>query len=100
MVPNISDGSVYTNGAQSGHLGGSATPRGTDTNGATPGPASLVEALPPAINDFDAMINAEVRTFVNMSEEIGGLVAEQVCQPERSLLSALSPIRSLAKPRY
>lgn len=34
--------------------------------------------LPPAIDDFDALINGDVKTFVNMSEEIGGLVAEQV----------------------
>jgi len=36
------------------------------------------EPLPPALDDFDSLINGDVVKFVNMSEEIGGLVAEQV----------------------
>lgn len=36
------------------------------------------EPLPPALDDFDSLINGDVVKFVNMSEELGGLVAEQV----------------------
>ena len=41
-------------------------------------PKQLPEALPPSIEGFDALINGEVAAFVNMSEGLGGLVAEQV----------------------
>ena len=41
-------------------------------------PQPLVEPLPAAIDDFDSIINGHVSTFVNMSEDIGGLIAEQV----------------------
>lgn len=41
-------------------------------------PKQLPEALPPAIEGFDALINGEVAAFVNMSEGLGGLIAEQV----------------------
>ena len=44
----------------------------------TPSPSPRPEVLPPAIDDFDGIINGNVKTFVNRSEEIGGLVAEQV----------------------
>ena len=40
-------------------------------------PRQLPEALPPMIEGFDALINVDVAAFVNMSEGIGGLVAEQ-----------------------
>lgn len=78
MVPTIGD----TNGAISG-----AIPSEDATTGAAVGtdqirkdvsPQPLVEPLPPAIDDFDAIINGPVSTFVNMSEDIGGLIAEQV----------------------
>ena len=36
------------------------------------------DPLPPALDDFDTLINGDVVKFVNMSEELGGLVAEQV----------------------
>lgn len=79
MVPNTGDSSAPTNGIQAGQIQGSATNRALEAAGAvTPVPQQHRETLPPAIDDFDAMINAEVKTFVNMSEEIGGLVAEQV----------------------
>ncbi|MCJ1403769.1 hypothetical protein MMC11_006992 [Xylographa trunciseda] len=43
----------------------------------TPTPRQLPEPLPPAIEGFDALMNGEVGTFVNMSEGLGGLIAEQ-----------------------
>ncbi|KAI9824406.1 MAG: hypothetical protein M1832_001941 [Thelocarpon impressellum] len=40
-------------------------------------PVAATEVLPPSIEGFDALINAEVTKFVNLSEELGGVVAEQ-----------------------
>ena len=80
MVPNMSDPSAAINGVQAGQAQSPSASRAIEqTGGVTPTPQQHQETLPPAIDDFDAMINAEVKTFVNMSEEIGGLVAEQVC---------------------
>lgn len=79
MVPNMSDPSAALNGAQAGQVQNPSATRATEaTGGANPIAMQQHEVLPPAIDDFDALINAEVKTFVNMSEEIGGLVAEQV----------------------
>ena len=79
MVPNMSDPSAPTNGVQAGQTQNPTSNRAPEQpGGITPAPQQQ-ETLPLAIDDFDAMINAEVKTFVNMSEEIGGLVAEQVC---------------------
>ena len=41
-------------------------------------PTHQLEPLLPAIEDFDAIISEDVQRYVNMSEAIGGLVAEQV----------------------
>jgi adenylyl cyclase-associated protein len=41
-------------------------------------PKQLPEPLPLAIEGFDALINGEVTAFVNLSEGLGGLIAEQV----------------------
>ena len=78
MVPNVGEPGAGPNGIQPGS--GKAITAAEDmdqprSNVQVPG---HVEALPPMIDDFDSTINGEVKTFVNMSEEIGGLVAEQV----------------------
>ena len=79
MVPNTTDAAAPTNGTQAGQFQSPTNNRAIEQAGVVaPTPLQHREALPPAIDDFDAMINAEVKTFVNMSEEIGGLVAEQV----------------------
>ena len=79
MVPNMGDPSAAINGVQASQAQSPLASRAIEQpGGATPTPPQHQETLPPAIDDFDAMINAEVKTFVNMSEEIGGLVAEQV----------------------
>ena len=85
MVPNIGDASVAPNGFQPGPNQGPNVVEGMGQPAAN-GQSSQKsqEALPPVIDDFDHTINDEVKTFVNMSEEIGGLVAEQV-QPEEAL---------------
>lgn len=80
MVPNMADPAASTNGSQSTSGQGSTSAGGMgQARGNVQSPKHM-EALPPVIDDFDAIINGEVKTFVNMSEEIGGLVAEQVCQ--------------------
>ncbi|KAL9131615.1 MAG: hypothetical protein Q9217_000503 [Psora testacea] len=76
MVPSMSDGLNAPHGLPP------AQPQGLSFNddharGASPQSQRHVESLPPAIADFDVIINTEVKTYVNMSEEIGGLVAEQ-----------------------
>ena len=77
MVTVAGDGSAAPNGLPS------AQPQGLALNddharGASPPPQQPIETLPPAIEDFDNMIENDVNTYVNMSEEMGGLVAEQV----------------------
>lgn len=61
------------------------------TRGIPPTPQKHLETLPPVIDDFDNIINGEVKTFVNMSEEIGGLVAEQVHMPEQGNFEDIVP---------
>ena len=59
-------------------------------------PKQAYEPLPPALDDFDSLINGDVVKFVNMSEELGGLVAEQVRRSSLPLNSGLQQIlRSL-----
>ena len=79
MVPTMSESSTSTNGLPALPEAGLSTSRGLDQPGGTAAsPEPVFEPLPPTIDDFDALINGDVKTYVNMSEEIGGLVAEQV----------------------
>lgn len=78
MVPTISDPSAATNGVASLPESGLTAPGGDIRGGSGTPQQQPMAPLPPAIDDFDALINGDVKTFVNMSEEIGGLVAEQV----------------------
>ena len=56
------------------------------------------EVLPASIEGFDTLINDQVTKFVNLSEELGGVVAEQVQRilgsGERRMLTVTSGIRS------
>ena len=76
MVPSVIDGSA----TQDGHA--SSKVQGLGINDQSRGPSSppqqQSETLPASVEDFDAMINSVVKTYVNVSEELGGLVAEQV----------------------
>lgn len=80
--PNLGDASASTNGmtlndkAVLGVGGSMDQPRGM-----TSSPQPTPEPLLPAIEDFDAIVAEDVQAFANMSEEIGGLVAEQVGLP-------------------
>ena len=80
MVPTMTGSSASANGQPALPEAGLSTGRGIDRpSGIISSPQLVLEPLPPAIDDFDALINGDVKTYVNMSEEIGGLVAEQVC---------------------
>lgn len=79
MVPTIGDPALAANcDLSNGDQGMTAAEGMAQARGVPPTPQKQLETLPPAIDDFDGIINGEVKTFVNMSEEIGGLVAEQV----------------------
>ena len=75
LVPTIGDPSLATDGTHALSEQGLSGDRGMDRAGSLP---RQTETLPPTIEDFDTIINEQVKSFVNMSEEIGGLVAEQV----------------------
>lgn len=75
LVPTIGDPSLTTNAALALSEQASSGDRSLNQAGSLP---RHMEPLPPVIDDFDAIINGQVKSFVNMSEEIGGLVAEQV----------------------
>lgn len=77
MVPSLNDSSAPSANLQPVSSRSLADERAL--GGSTPTPQQPIETLPPAIDDFDALIETGVSSFVNVSEEIGGLVAEQVC---------------------
>ena len=90
MVPNIGDQSDSSNGIQSGkNQGMTAAEEMGQARSAVPPTPKHVETLPPSIDDFDGIINGAVSTFVNISEEIGGLVAEQVRDFGQSIVKVL-----------
>lgn len=43
-----------------------------------PSAAPVAPPIPPQIQDFDTLINQDVKNFVDLGEKIGSLVAEQV----------------------
>jgi adenylyl cyclase-associated protein len=43
-----------------------------------PTPKAVQEVLPELVEDFDAFVTGTVKKYVNLSDEIGGAVAEQV----------------------
>ena len=74
MAQSTMDPSSATNGLPpaSGATSTAITDNGVVT------PKLQVEPLPASIDDFDGLINGDVKTFANMSLELGGLVSEQV----------------------
>ncbi|KAL8712016.1 MAG: hypothetical protein Q9220_003712 [cf. Caloplaca sp. 1 TL-2023] len=77
LVPTRPDQSPPLNGVSSLPESGLTAPHADARGGSSTSLQQTIAALPPAVDDFDALINGDVKTFVNMSEEIGGLVAEQ-----------------------
>lgn len=78
MVPNYGNISGSANNGTPLPGIGTDVDSGTDQTQRNASPERRIEPLPPAIEDFDATVNGDVQNFVNMSEDIGGLVAEQV----------------------
>lgn len=87
MAQPLPDRSSQINGLQSTSRSPPAAD-GTDQSGGMGAMSKQAfEPLPQAIQDFDVLINGDVKKYVNMSEELGGLVSEQVCR-----LSAASAV--------
>ncbi|EAW07557.1 adenylate cyclase-binding protein [Aspergillus clavatus NRRL 1] len=63
------------------HIGAAATPEPVASIPPKQAPAPpappAAPSLPPQIEDFDALINGDVRSLVELGDKIGGLVAEQ-----------------------
>lgn len=77
--PNLGGASASTNGTTPNDGAVISVAGRTDqARGMINSPQPISEPLPPAIEDFDTIIAEDVQAFVNMSEEIGGLIAEQV----------------------
>lgn len=53
-----------------------------------PAAAPAPPPIPPQIQDFDTLINEDVRNFVELGQKINGLVGEQVGEKAHVLLSA------------
>lgn len=90
MVPNYGNISGSTDGVSLSPDAGTGAVAGTDQTRGNAPQEPLVEPLPPTIEDFDAIVKGEVQTFINMSEDIGGLVAEQV----NIILNKLAELKS------
>ncbi|KAH6953259.1 hypothetical protein HG530_000066 [Fusarium avenaceum] len=61
-------------------LGAPAPPPASTSKAATPTPASpepATEPLPESIEEFDAFLNTSVDKYVKLSQQLGGLVAQQ-----------------------
>jgi adenylyl cyclase-associated protein len=58
----------------------------TTSRAAAESPKPAPEALPESVEDFDTFISSTVKKYVNLSDEVGGPVAEQVCQIGRIML--------------
>ncbi len=79
VSPSLGEDSTSTNGALSNDKEAQlAAVASTDQPRRETTSTLPAERLAPAIQDFDAIISEDVQTYVTMSEEIGGLVAEQV----------------------
>ena len=77
MVPSIAENATESSNHAPGQTHGLGI-SDSQARGTTSPPEQEAEVLPASVEDFDAMIESVVKTFVNVSEEIGGLVAEQV----------------------
>lgn len=49
-------------------------------------PKPMPEALPESVENFDVFLSRTVKKFVNLSDEVGGPVAEQVWKNGRTIL--------------
>ena len=78
IASSTQDPDIATNGASSIIPAAVLGVPDQATTQSPPTPIQLPEALPLSIEGFDTLINGDVTHFVNMSEGLGGLIAEQV----------------------
>ncbi|MCJ1232148.1 hypothetical protein MMC14_000097 [Varicellaria rhodocarpa] len=84
MASATIDPSASTNGAPAT----SATTANSGSSDKTIVPSKqIAEPLPPAIDNFDSIITRDVTAFVNKSEDLGGVVAEQAASVLRAFAS-------------
>lgn len=88
MAQTLPDQSSQINSTESTDRSAPAAVGGGGT-GATSSMTKQVafEQLPRAVEDFDNIINGDVVKYVNMSEELGGLVSEQVCRSQAASIA-------------
>lgn len=74
MDPTASANGVVSKTA----IAGGAAGGGATGHAVTHAPAPQTESLPASIEAFDKLIASDVKKFVNLSEDLGGVVADQV----------------------
>lgn len=90
MAQATMDPSSQPNGMVPGPGAPTLAANNADTSGMGSEVTRVVsEPLPPALDDFDSLITGDVEAFVSRSEELGGLVAEQV-RPSKSSQDSLN----------
>ncbi|KAF8859488.1 hypothetical protein BDZ45DRAFT_357966 [Acephala macrosclerotiorum] len=77
-LEDMAASAIDLNGAPTPAPTGPLPPPPTTARAAPPElPKPVVEPLPESVEDFDAFITGPVKKYVNLSDELGGLVAEQ-----------------------
>jgi adenylyl cyclase-associated protein len=63
-----------------GHDGSSLAVPSQNQRASTPGASSIQsqEPLPESIEDFDTLINGDLKAYNDLSQALGGVIAEQV----------------------
>jgi adenylyl cyclase-associated protein len=62
-------------------------------------PKPLPEVLPESVEEFDTFLAGPLKKFVNLSDEVGGPVAEQVGHPILSFHGGIPRLAELGKKR-
>ncbi len=77
-LEDMAASAIDLNGAPTPAPTGPLPPPPTTARAAPEPPKPIQEALPESVEDFDAFISGPVKKYVNLSDELGGLVSEQV----------------------
>lgn len=84
-LEDMAASAIDLNGAPTPAPTGPLPPPPVQARAAPPEPPKpVVEPLPESVEDFDAFITGPVKKYVNLSDELGGLVAEQVWNNSRT----------------
>ncbi|KAE8452627.1 hypothetical protein EG329_013886 [Mollisiaceae sp. DMI_Dod_QoI] len=76
-LEDMAASAIDLNGAPTPAPTGPLPPPPTTARAAPEPPKPIQEALPESVEDFDAFISGPVKKYVNLSDELGGLVSEQ-----------------------